>query len=249
MKIRAISDPHLEFHYGPLKKQHLAKLFPFREEPLIIAGDLEPIAPQQSLAHFCIICDSVPLVIYVPGNHDYYGRTFEAVEAELARIEEKLKPKLKILRTGEVFMHEGRRFLGDTMWVKDNPGIYSRIGMINDPFQIKPFYEPMLERNRRFLEFMESELKPGDVVVTHHLPSEKSTPAIFRNSPSQPWFLCDMESLIGQRSPAAWIHGHTHSRSVYKLGETQVICNPVGYPSENLGNLDYKVLEPSVFEV
>jgi Icc-related predicted phosphoesterase len=32
--------------------------------------------------------------------------------------------------------------------------------------------------------------------------------------------------------PALWLHGHTHGSCDYKLGDTRVVCNPMGYPGE-----------------
>jgi predicted phosphodiesterase len=29
-----------------------------------------------------------------------------------------------------------------------------------------------------------------------------------------------------------WIHGHTHTPCQYVVGDTRVICNPIGYPRE-----------------
>jgi Icc-related predicted phosphoesterase len=213
---------------------------------LVVAGDLEPIR-QASIASFVNLCTKHTQVIYVPGNHDYYGSSWQRVE-DLLRTFEGSIDNLKILRSGDVFTYQGRRFLGDTMWIRDVPGIYSQQGMINDPYQILDFYSGMKERHARFMAFIDKELQKGDIVITHHLPSDRSTPAIFQNSPSQPWFVCDMENLIHERKPAAWIHGHTHSRHVYALGETQIICNAIGYPSE-LGENNWHRLEPSTFEI
>jgi hypothetical protein len=76
------------------------------------------------------------------------------------------------------------------------------------------------------------QLSPGDVVITHHLPSARSTPEMHRDSALQPWFVAsDTETLFGMK-PSAWIHGHTHARCDYVLHETRVLCNQVGYPDE-----------------
>lgn len=39
--------------------------------------------------------------------------------------------------------------------------------------------------------------------------------------------------------PAAWLHGHTHSSSNYKLGSCYVACNPKGYPEPEEENRDF----------
>ena len=35
-----------------------------------------------------------------------------------------------------------------------------------------------------------------------------------------------------EQQPQYWIHGHIHTPSEYKIGNTQIICNPHGYIME-----------------
>lgn len=70
------------------------------------------------------------------------------------------------------------------------------------------------------------------VVVTHHLPSERSVSAKYARHELTPAFASHLDDLI----PGAqlWIHGHTHE-SVDYVGDaagrvTRVVCNPRGYP-------------------
>ena len=39
-----------------------------------------------------------------------------------------------------------------------------------------------------------------------------------------------------------WIHGHTHAPCNYTVGETQVICNPRGYPGESGNGFDLELV-------
>ena len=82
------------------------------------------------------------------------------------------------------------------------------------------------------VRFLNQTVDPGDIVVTHHLPSPKSTPPQFRLSSMNKYFVCDMEDLIEAAQPMMWIHGHSHFASDYWIGTTNVICNPHGYPHE-----------------
>lgn len=249
MSIRAkiLSDQHLEFR-RPLERAYLDAMHrEYSDDLLIVAGDLEVIGVS-SLVSFQALCCKHKQVIYVPGNHDYYGSTWEATERLLRSFELQIS-NLKILRSGDIFEWGGRRFLGDTMWVRTNRDLIDTRNFINDSYQIADFFAGMRERNDRFLEFLDRELQEEDIVITHHLPSEASTPPMFRGSPTQPWFVCDMEHLIFERNPAAWIHGHTHTCCEYLLGaQTKVICNPCGYPGE-LGENRWDKLKPSVFEI
>ena len=46
-------------------------------------------------------------------------------------------------------------------------------------------------------------------------------------------YASDMEDFIHRNNHIKlWVHGHTHSPSDYMVGDTRVVCNPLGYPGE-----------------
>lgn len=67
------------------------------------------------------------------------------------------------------------------------------------------------------------------MVLTHYLPSRHSIAPRWRSSPLNAFFLCDLTSLIAEKQPALWVHGHTHDSIDYRIGDTRVLCNPFGY--------------------
>jgi Icc-related predicted phosphoesterase len=103
---------------------------------------------------------------------------------------------------------------------------------------IEGFEDVVYRENARHLEVFGREIRPGDIVVSHHLPHPQSVNIQFRAglaSRLNPFFLCDCEALIEGARPAAWIHGHTHTPCDYVVGATRVVCNPIGYPREREG--------------
>jgi Icc-related predicted phosphoesterase len=74
-----------------------------------------------------------------------------------------------------------------------------------------------------------AELRETDVVVTHHLPTQRSVPPRFSSSPLNAFFVCDVEELIEERRPRLWMHGHTHTSVDTRIGPTRILCNPFGY--------------------
>jgi calcineurin-like phosphoesterase family protein len=54
------------------------------------------------------------------------------------------------------------------------------------------------------------------------------------------------EILLMHNPPKLWIHGHTHDRFDYMIGETRVICYPRGYSGEHA---DHKTYEPMIVEI
>jgi hypothetical protein len=68
--------------------------------------------------------------------------------------------------------------------------------------------------------------------------------AQYKGSPLNPFFVCDVENIIYERTPKLWIHGHTHDSVDLKLGDTRIVCNPIGYPHERNPAFDpMKVIE------
>ena len=124
MKAKIVSDQHLEFHAagGSFRKYFQAIHPPDGEKAAICiaAGDFDVIS-QRSRAFFSELCDRENHVLFVPGNHEYYGcKEMSAVDAALLEIEQNLS-NMTVLRTGVPFHFAGTRFLGDTMWLPKGP--------------------------------------------------------------------------------------------------------------------------------
>lgn len=234
MKILTLSDLHFEFWEGRLK-QALNDLFSANGfDVMVIAGDFlnfEMLGQHQRMNALLRILDRGYPVVYVPGNHEYYGCSDpERVHYLLSKIENGFG-NFHWLRAGEppVFI-KGRRFIGDTMWFRErDPYTTLYAGEMNDFHMIGNFIPWVYEQNRRAVGHLEMLTQEGDIVVTHHLPSNASTPEEYKTSNLNVFYICDMEDLIIDRRPALWVHGHTHSSSDYMIGQTRVVCNPFGY--------------------
>ena len=55
-------------------------------------------------------------------------------------------------------------------------------------------------------------------------------------------YASDMEYLM-TNNVKLWIHGHTHNGFDYTVGNTRVVCNPVGYPQERSLQQPVKIIE------
>jgi Icc-related predicted phosphoesterase len=98
------------------------------------------------------------------------------------------------------------------------------------------------DENERAIRFLDENLREGDVVVSHYLPSRQSVPVRFERSLSNDWFVCNVEAFILERKPALWIHGHTHDSVDYRIGSTRVVCNPLGYAGKENDAFDDTLL-------
>src|SRR5271166_1986512 len=234
------SDLHLEWRQGQEKGYWEA--FPSYPgvDTCLCAGDLTVFGQPDTVVfrHFNELCKRFDKVIYVPGNHEYYGSDPASVERRLGDIETMLRPVLTVLRAGSAYTWKGQRFLGDTMWFPDRPEVHIYRKMISDSFQIKGLFPWCFTQSHLFLMWLRGEMREDDIIITHHIPTDVDTLPQWKGGQTQAYFLnTDCERLLQNpnvRMPKAWIYGHTHDKHDYRVGRTHFICNPVGYPGERL---------------
>ena len=165
------------------------------------------------------------LAVYdIPGNHYAYGGTdWDVCESP---------SPVANYRLGAT-MHQGR-ITAATLWAdfqRGNPIVEEqcRVGM-NDFRQIDGItVEKVKTRHREHLAFLEAHIEPGAIVMTHFAPSWQSISPAYGSSELNGYYATDLQDMILRKCPALWVHGHIHSRSDYRIGETRVICNPAGY--------------------
>ncbi len=225
MKLLVLSDLHFEFHadHGRSFVEHLPS--GDQVDVCVLAGDIA-VGPGIPDA-LKLFCDRYEHVVFSHGNHEFYGYnrnqvlswTWDAVAANA---------NLTWLDC-DVQKVAGKRFLGGPMWFRETPHNAERECLMNDFRLIEDFKTWVYQENRQTLQMLKRELRDGDIVVTHYLPTQRSVAKEFKDSALNVFFLCDMEPLIRQAMPDLWIHGHTHSSSDYQKGVTRIVCNPFGY--------------------
>lgn len=186
-------------------------------------------------------------VLYVAGNHEFYGSSLPATFASLKALA--AGTAIRVLDRQE-WIFRGVRFLGTTLWTDfmlDGPGApreqamaeaaaflrdFSRIGSDETPGTP---YTPLesthvFARDRDWLAHkLGARFDGPTVVITHHAPSGRSVHPRFAGSRINNGFVSDLESLMGAERVALWIHGHTHDSFDYVVRGTRVVCNPRGY--------------------
>jgi Icc-related predicted phosphoesterase len=245
VRLLAISDLHLEMH-ADKGKAFIREVCQQQEAPdtaadvLVLAGDITHACHYENLKHvFEPLVKVYRNVVYVAGNHEFYRSSPRQVQHNLVRLRGEF-PSVKVLDVEAVEI-DGQRFVGGTMWFPDLNAPTAYKNCMNDFFQIKNFEPWVYERNRAFVQFLKETLRPADVVVTHHLPAKESTAPEFKYSALNCFFVSDCSALIAERQPRFWIHGHTHQRCNYRLGNTVVMANPLGYPSEAKSQRDFNL--------
>ena len=85
-------------------------------------------------------------------------------------------------------------------------------------------------------EFLEKCALEKRVVISHFVPHPEGSDPIYKNSPLNPYFLCDMRKYMGWEG--LWLYGHTHTSKDIMEGDTRLVCNPKGYGLENVNGFN-----------
>ena len=239
MRLHVISDFHIEFadfHAEPVQA-----------DVIVCAGDVH--IGKNGLKWLQDAFPRTP-VIYVLGNHEFYGQKIPKLIDELKEL---AKGTNVILLENEAVEIGGVTFLGATLWTDFalNGNVraaeeQARASMTDfRRIRVSPEYRrfrPSDARLRfaRTIEWMSQQVERSKnlpvVIVTHHAPSPRSVPVDFRDSELNPAYASDLEPFIERCGAKVWIHGHIHRAQDYTIGTTRVIANPRGYPDEqNVG--------------
>lgn len=238
MKLQILSDLHLESQAFTLKVHPEA-------DAVVLAGDVAAWSARERMLSLIKSC-SKP-VLYVPGNHEAYKTTRNAVWDLHAHWKEGMSHFHPLSHYPHEYHHGDVVVIGCTLWtnfslpfmyegkVESRPAlaeILARNG-ISDFAMIDGFTTQECEHQYNnavgYLRLMlERYADKKVVVVTHFLPSGRSIDAKYAGSALNPYFATDLEFLM-QPNVKLWIHGHTHASCDYMVRETRVVCNPRGY--------------------
>lgn len=231
--IQLYSDLHLEFYArkpGKLDK-FLRDLDATDVDVVVLAGDI--CAHRQFKRVLGRFAEVYPHVVYVIGNHEYYGGRPAEVHQILQEVVD-AHDNLHWLdcKTIEV---AGLKFCGGTLWYphSEDPRIIRAKHQVADGRHILDFEPWVFEQHERCMAALEAGASDADVVVTHHIPSGSCISRRFRlTGPVNHYFCHDLTTRIEKWQPALWLFGHTHDRMWTFIGDTRVVCNPKGYPHE-----------------
>lgn len=237
MRLQLISDLHLETE-------------DFQPEPapgaeaLVLAGDVD--SGWVGLRRFAGW--PVP-VLFVPGNHEYDGRDFDAARAGLHILAAELgfvmlDDAVHLMRDAQ-----GRRvrFVGSTRWCDFDlfgasqreralrAGSYFQ-RVMNSSRHGRPFDAPTVREQalscRAWLQQTLAAPESGPdweatVVITHFGPSIQSADPRYGRQPGTASFCNNDEDLLPRAR--LWVHGHLHCRHDYHLHGCHVVCNARGH--------------------
>ena len=197
-------------------------------------------------------------VIYVMGNHEHYHGHFDKSAQYIRDTLDYLNIQNIHLLDRDTFTIIDVTFVGATLWTDCNRGDpmtqyhleqcmndFRTIRIKDEGFRkflpkrtITEFY-----KTRNYIGAVVDNLKEKKVVVcTHHAPSPLSIHGKYKHDTlMNGGYTSDLSEFILDRPQIkVWTHGHMHDCFDYMVGETRVVCNPHGYPDENLHfNFDF----------
>jgi Icc-related predicted phosphoesterase len=235
MRLWILSDLHLEFSSISLPKVDA--------DIVILAGDTH--IKDKGLEWAINTFPDIP-VLYILGNHEYYG---SAYPKHLNHLKEKAEGSNVIVLENDTVTIDKVTFLGCTLWTDfqlyGDPRIagYEATQKMLDYKKIKlsPNYTKLRSLDTanihyKSVRWLKSQFDENaddkKVVVTHHAPSEKSVPRQYKDDILSAAYASHLEKVVESSNAELWVHGHMHTAMDYQLGKTRVLCNPRGYPGE-----------------
>ena len=232
MKVRVISDLHLEFD------DEDKQFTPGTGDVLVLAGDVCLVNEYEKYHRFFELCaNGYNQVFYVIGNHEHYEGTFEET---FYKLQEKLPEGVTLLNNKSIF-YRGVHFVGGTLWTNQNSLDFETMKQSQDCMNdyrwihkrdgstlnvLDTIDEHMFTRG--WFEQAIPTLRGPVFMVTHHGPFPQSVKGRYVNNGGA--YASDMTELV-EKNPhiTHWAHGHIHENNDYKIGNCRVISNPRGY--------------------
>ena len=246
MKLRIMSDLHIEFMLKTDDFDILA-MPDDKDTVLILAGDIHSSKHLHSV--FDKFTDQFKAIVFVYGNHEFYGTNMPAVPLKVDKAIAHLS-NVFVLDADTVLIDDVH-FVGATLWTDmDNHNqmvMWDAGAMMTDYKCIRtgPRHEPWKRplkpvdtirfhiEERNYMFRMITDLKEAGetvVAVSHHLPSYQSIGPGYKGSSLNGAYASELWEQVDDSKPDLWIHGHTHDSMDYMLTDhTRVICNPRGY--------------------
>jgi UDP-2,3-diacylglucosamine pyrophosphatase LpxH len=232
MRIQIVSDLHFETHK---EKVYLQEYIEPTGDILVMAGDIGSMYRTRQLIDILEqACSMFPIVIFVPGNHEYYmlpkskPRRFSTLETVMFQF--------KMNHENFYFLNRAKLqigdylFIGATLWT--NPHEFtSRIVRIHNITKERFTMRHNLDKKfiyKSLFEAKNNHLKP--IVITHYPPSAKAKNPNRKDDKFSSLYYNDLDVS----NVFAWISGHTHYNYHTIENGCTLISNQLGKKKDNI---------------
>ena len=212
--VQIASDFHIEYRNDTVPDPSLF-LTP-AADILILAGDIGSLYKFDQLQTFIgRVCALYQIVLYIPGNHEYYttpGCTslcLGALRDRLKRMEQKF-PNLHLLDKNSVRI--GRVCIaGCTLWTRPTGRVPQFIVRIHgmDTRVYREEHKRDLDYITRMMDYCK-EKNLRLLVVTHHPPTYRVLAGGKKKKKFESLYASNLDALLTKDNTKVWVCGHTH---------------------------------------
>lgn len=198
-------------------------------------------------------------VLYLPGNHEYYGYTFIGADEEFSKRTLTANWCMQVVNN-DVIVIDDVVIICATLWTdfdNHNPMTMLAVTEAMNDFRVIQYkrdedvtYQDrhqfggtyrnrltglqVLDEHIKSVAFIQAAIKTYPdkkiVVVTHHCPSLQSHSVHrFGDTTLKFGYCSSLEPMILDSRILYWIHGHTHYNVNYMIGDCNVISSMYGY--------------------
>lgn len=234
MKVQIVSDLHLEF----LSKDQVVEIadritYKSPADILILAGDICSWS-EKRVDRLDTFLDKVvniyDNVLYVLGNHEYYGCSYSEVQITKRKLEYEWD-NLSILDNEEITIDSLGNittFYGTTLWFEETVDTSLLRYYMNDYAAIRDFTPD--DWSRKAIQFIKNipDDKNKKVLITHHVPHSRFISDKYTEGKMNCFYLNEIGKYLDKFDLVTF--GHSHESVDYQFSDrTKAISNPRGY--------------------
>lgn len=241
-KFQIVSDLHIE--YKSDKVPDPLDLITPSADILILAGDIGSLYKYNQLKVFLEkLCVHFQIVLYVPGNHEYYIEkdnkpiSIHALNQRLNDIEKNIN-NLYVLSQTSVKLDGKNKICiaGATLWSKPLVKVPRFLVRINNITTQQ--YENLYKRDRQYIEKMIRWCQKNDyklIVITHHCPTYELLEETKKRKNFHSLYATNLTELLEKNKVHTWICGHIHKNFDITTEEgTHIVSNQKGKPKDKI---------------
>lgn len=242
MKVSIVSDIHLEFSKDVFLNNDE------NSDLLILAGDIGSGISPETDSFILNCCKMYKDVIFVLGNHEFYGFDINDVVAHWVDFSSRLT-NLHFLNNSSCEV-DGIKFIGSTLFsdtvndltipeslyvnkikhsFKKEINDFNSIYLNGSKITVDEYNDEYVKSINYITDEINKETDFKKVLITHYATMMPSIGDEFVGSPSRPFFTTDLSNLICNSDLDLVVHGHLHNKSDYEYFGKRVICHPYGY--------------------
>lgn len=237
-----VSDLHIEYNTDEVPDP-LTLITP-SADILILAGDIGSFYKYSQLKTFLInLCPQFKVVIYVPGNHEYYTmkgyppQKMNQLLQRFIKMEESIN-NLYVLNRSSVQI-DNVCIVGCTLWSKPEvpvPKFIVRVPGLNTRAYIQK-YEGDLAYIEKMIKYCQKRGKKL-MVVSHHCPTYSviTSPKKLKDKYIS-LYASNLDHLLTSDKVHTWVAGHIHINfDLITDGGTHLVGNQKGKPKDKIND-------------